>query len=117
MPHVRYHRSDEILQQRKQLILNFIHIYREMHKVSPSIDEITIAIGYGPKSYGSVTPLINELIHEGWLKRAVPGGRTLVLTHPPDEKYFPLSHPEIRKVASRQKDLAAHPEKFPKFRE
>jgi hypothetical protein len=100
-------RYRNIMQQRKQLILNFVHLFREQHQgISPSVKQIAHGIGYGKKSSGSTASLVNELIAEGWLYREVPGSRTLVLSHPPETIYHEISDPDLQELARKQKRIA-----------
>lgn len=94
-----------ITPQRKQLILNFIHEYRRVRKISPTVKDIAQGIGYLRESAGTVHSLINELIEEGWLERVQPGARTLFPTLPPDAEYAPITDPELKRIARQQRNL------------
>ncbi|HEX2905891.1 MAG TPA: hypothetical protein VHO69_03475 [Phototrophicaceae bacterium] len=55
----------------KQRIIDFVIQYRQENDISPTMREITQAIGFQERSSGTTSTYINELIEEGWLKRAV----------------------------------------------
>lgn len=103
-----HHRSRNVMQQRKQLILWFVHLFRSRHQgISPSTRQIAKGIGYGDKSGGSAGGLVNELIREGWLRREIPGSRTLVLTHPWDSLYYPIEDADCQLIETKLKNAIA----------
>lgn len=101
-------RLRDITPQRKQMILNFIHAYRAAHEgISPTDREISRGIGYGEKSYGTTNTMIQELIKEGWLHRAIAGSRGLIPLQPSDKEYYPIKRPDLQRIARNQKREAA----------
>lgn len=68
--------------QQRQQILDFIRDYRKAHRISPSLAEITTALGLAANNEGNVSLKVNALIKEGWLYRAASGYRDLMLVHP-----------------------------------
>jgi SOS-response transcriptional repressor LexA len=104
---VRKGRIAVIEPQRKQLILNFIHEYRRIHQISPSYTEIAVGIGYTASAGGSVHTLVEQLIAEGWLRRAHGNAaRTILPTYAdPNREYCPITDPALKRIARRQHDL------------
>lgn len=97
--------TNSITQQRKQLILNFIHEYRRLKSISPSYEEIAQGCGFSGKSEGHVYMIIDELVQEGWLKRTPRTSRSLVPLKPADEQYCPISKRKLRSIAKQQPNL------------
>lgn len=103
-------RLRDVMEQRKQMILIFIHQYRDKHKgVSPTEREIAAGIGYGKKSYGSVNSLVGELIKEGWLERAttIRGSRGLIPTRPKNDAYYPIKRSDLIDITRKMQALAS----------
>jgi SOS-response transcriptional repressor LexA len=93
-------RKPVIEPQRKQLILNFIHEYRQIKSVSPNMQEIRRGVGYA--NAGTVHKLVWQLIEEGWLRCVEPRQeRTLVPIHPPYTEYCEITDVELVKIAER----------------
>lgn len=101
-PRKRPGRKPIITNQRKQLILDFIHEYRRRHEISPSIEEITEAIGYKNTSEGQVHTYVNQLIKEGWLKKAAKAvSRSLVPLKPHDAVYAKVTDEKLLPIRKR----------------
>lgn len=89
---------------RKQQIIDFIRQYREANgSISPTVREITVAIGYEPQSYGTVHTLIRSLIQEGWLDQPIKGARTLQLVEPPPAEHYYRREDAIRALQKEVK--------------
>lgn len=91
--------------QRKQLILSFIHEYRRINQISPTYEQIARGIGYSAKAEGTVFTLVEELIAEGWLKRAAPGARAIVPVHPPATQYAIVKDENLKLIERQQHGL------------
>lgn len=89
--------------QRKQLILSFIHEYRRVKGISPTYQDIATGIGY--TSEGTAYTLTEELVREGWLKRVAPGARTLVPVHDAATPYTTITDPGLKDIAKKQRNL------------
>jgi SOS-response transcriptional repressor LexA len=96
-----------ITRQRKQLILNFIHEYRRLNRISPNLNEIAKGIGYREDSQGTVHTLVEALVREGWLTRAVAGGRarTLIPVYDAQQVYAQITTPELKQIEKQQRGL------------
>jgi SOS-response transcriptional repressor LexA len=98
-------RKPVIEPQRKQLILNFIHEYRQIKSVSPNMQEIRRGVGYA--NAGTVHKLVWQLIDEGWLRCVEPRQeRTLVPIYPRDKVYCPIADVGLVAIFERQAGLA-----------
>lgn len=91
-------KSKRLWQQRKQLLLDFIHRYRQLVGISPNEVEMCLAVGYKKSSSGNVNVMKQQLVEEGWLRYAVPGGgsRTIVPIHEEIMRYEILKDGDIR---------------------
>jgi SOS-response transcriptional repressor LexA len=98
-------REPVITQQRKQLILNFIHEYRRKREVSPTYLEIAKGIGYADNAEGTAHSLVEALVQEGWLRRTHIGARSLIPVYPPEEQYAEITDPALKDIKQRQRDL------------
>lgn len=98
-------RKPIITPQRKQLILDFIHEFRRVKGVSPKIEEITLGMGYRRGSEGTAHTIINQLIEEGWLRKALPGARAILPVYPADKVYCPITEPDLLRIKKQQKNL------------
>ena len=87
--------------QRKQLILNFIHRFRDRYGISPTYKQIALHIGY--KSRGETSNLTHQLIAEGWLKQEkdANGNTVLIPEYEPTEPYFMVSDHDLIVIARR----------------
>jgi SOS-response transcriptional repressor LexA len=105
-PIKRRMRKSVITDQRKQLIVSFIHEYRRMREISPSIAEITKGIGYSEKSEGQVHTYVNQLIDEGWLRKAQgASSRSLIPIKPHDAVYAEITDEALKDIKQRQRSL------------
>lgn len=98
-------REPVITQQRKQLILNFIHEYRRKREVSPTYLEIAKGIGYADNAEGTAFTLVEQLVQEGWLRRVQVGARSLIPVHDVSAVYAEVTDPVLISVQKRQRDL------------
>lgn len=94
---------NDLQKVRKQQIIDYIRQYREQNYMSPTLREIAVAIGYEEESYGSVHPLIKDLINKGFLVRAAKGARTLMLAEPQPAPYFYRREDAIRALKAEVK--------------
>lgn len=81
---------------RKQQIIDFIRMYHNKNQIAPTLREIAVAIGWQPQSYGTVVPLIDDLIAKGFLKRVAKGARTIMLVEPQPKPYYYRREDTIR---------------------
>lgn len=91
-------------QQRKQLVLSFIHEYRRLREISPTYQEIALGIGYAQNAEGTAHTLVEELIAEGWLKR-MGGARSIVPARKPEDQYAIIKDDNLKLVERRQHNL------------
>jgi len=101
MPLDKAHRSplNDLTKIRKQAIIDFIREFRAKNdNMSPTIRQITVAIGYQPQSFGTVHTLVNSLIAEGWLVKAGEGAKTLKLADPLPADYYYRREDAIREM-------------------
>ena len=72
----------------KQRILDYVKGYIHRNGTSPTIREITAAIGYKATSFGTVQVYVQELIDEGFLKRRIKGARSIQVVNPPPRAWY-----------------------------
>lgn len=98
---IKNHPSD----QRKQLVLNFIHEYRRVRRnQSPTYKEIAVGIGYAESAAGTVYTLVDELIDEGWVER-IGGSRGLIPLREPTDVYCEITRRDLKAIGKRQHNL------------
>lgn len=105
VPTVRKTKEKIITRQRYQLILNFIHEYRRVKRISPKYEEIAVGIGYSESAAGTVYTHIQNLIAEGWLEQIQPGARMIFPLKAESEVYAPITDPELKRIAKQQRNL------------
>jgi len=98
-------REPVITQQRKQLILDFIHEYRRVREVSPTYVEIAVGIGYATNAEGTAHTLVEFLIEEGWLRRVQAGSRSILPVYPVDKVYSEITDSNLLTIKKRQRNL------------
>lgn len=92
----------DIMPQRQQMILDFIHEFRESHDgVSPTDREIAIGIGYQVTSWGTVHVLIDDLVKQGWLRKANVGSRAYIPTRKKSETFYKVHTPKLLTIAKK----------------
>jgi len=60
-------KSNKSIEERGEMVLNFIRDYFDHHYISPTYEEIMK--GVGVKSRGHLKPIIDKLVKEGFLER------------------------------------------------
>lgn len=91
-------KTNRITNQRRQLLLDFIHQYRHIVGISPTELEMTLAIGYAPQSDGNIGVIKKPLIEEGWLYYPVEGSRrrAIMPCKESTEWYEPIVDSDLR---------------------
>lgn len=98
-------RQPIITQQRKQLILSFIHEFRRKREISPTYVEIAKGIGYAGNAEGTAYTLVEQLVQEGWLRRVQAGSRSLIPVFDVKTVYAEIVDPDLINIKKRQRDL------------
>jgi len=98
-------REPVITQQRKQLILDFIHEYRRVREVSPTYVEIAVGIGYASNAEGTAYTLVEALIAEGWLRRVQAGSRSILPVFDESASYAEIIDDNLKVIKWRQHNL------------
>lgn len=77
---------------RRQQILDCVRLSHEDKGIAPTYREIALYIGWEETSFGTVFPLVEDLIRAGFLQRKAKGARTLALVIPqPSDFYYSRS--------------------------
>lgn len=98
-------REPVITQQRKQLILDFIHEYRRKREISPTYLEIAKGIGYADNAEGTAYTLVESLVQEGWLRRVQSGSRSILPVYDASMIYAEVTDLNLKSIQKRQRDL------------
>lgn len=98
-------REPVITQQRKQLILDFIHEYRRKREVSPTYLEIAKGIGYADNAEGTAYTLVESLVQEGWLRRVQAGSRSILPVFDVTAIYAEVTDENLKFIQKKQRNL------------